>query len=953
MRKPGSEQRARLRRAVELQILESRILFSGPAASFAAAPTFTAGASNFAVTVDYSDSVAINPATIAPTNFSVIGPKAGALRVTGDVIATQSPDNLSVTYYVNAPNQIFDQRANDTYTLAVQPNSVFDEQGAAASTATTTMVVNLTPNTGPLAAASAPSFTIITAPGATGGVMEITYSDPLGVNVSTISSANITSFSSLHAQLLSVASQDSGTVVHATYRLTAPRGAFYPQDDTGYHMVLAPSGPGAVLDTAGNVFSSGVLALYEVDIIPNSPAFPFADAASPLFVPEASAHQSDGKLIVVGHIGDTTAGLSQIEIERFNVNGTPDATFGDDGVVLGPSGDNEAAFALQMLPNDQFVVAGTSQREFALERYTANGALDTSFGPSGTGQVTTTIANNASIEMADTIALAPDGSIVIAGQSDGAWAFARFTSSGILSNSFLFALPSGNVGTIGGLAVQSNGLIVAAGVDGSQVDVGRFEPTGTPDPSFNGGNIETLSGMSGRQDLGYLDHNVGLGIDANGEIVVAAASKSSPTDFAVERLLANGSPDTSFGSDGTGLVITPFAAAADAQNVAFGTSGQIIVSGITIDSSGTHPASITYTSNGSRATGTPPPPQTISGVVFNGQSGAPQAAVTVFLDANGNGSFDEGELSTTTSASGAYVFANVADGTYSVDEVAPAGFVSQTPEAAVTVSGSSAAGPNFDNLPAPASAGSAAADLTASFASVVPSAAVARTKGQLTLHVSNVGQAVGGGTIEIALFASSDGTIAAGDTPFATIPQRIKLAAGHSTNLKLKFDYPSNLANGNYFIVASVDSTNIVAESNEANNFAATARPVAIGLASVNLEGTLGAPSSIAGGKGGKKAMATLVLNNSGNVTASGTVHVSLFASAGLSIDGDDPSLGATKVHIKLLPGHSRSFRVRLTLPASAISGSQFVIAQLNASGIANISDSTLVIPAANATTFG
>jgi len=953
MRKPGSKRR--VRRAVELQNLESRILFSGPAASFAAAPIFSGGASNFAVTVDYSDSVSINPATIAPANLSVIGPKAGALQVTGDVISTLNPDDLSVTYYVNAPNQIFDQRANDIYTLVVQPNSVFDLQGAAAATVSTTMVVNLTPNTGPLAVASAPTAVNITAPGATGGVMEVTYSDPLGVNVSTISSDNITTFSSLDVQLLSVASQDSGTVVHATYRLTAPRGAFYPQDNSGYHMELAPSGPGVVLDTAGNVFSSGVLALYEVNISPISPTFPFADAASPLFVPEASAHQSDGKLIVVGHIGDTTAGQSQIEIERFNVNGTPDATFGNDGVVLGPTGDNEAAFALQMLPNDQFLVAGTSQKEFALERYTANGTLDTSFGSSGTGEVRTTITSNASIEMADTIALAPDGSIVIAGQSDGAWAFARFTSNGILSNSFLFTLPSGNVGTVGGLAVQSNGLIVAAGDDGSQVDVGRFEMTGTADASFNGGNIETLPGMSVRQDLGYLDHNLGLGIDANGEIVVAATTNSSPTDFAVERLLANGSPDISFGSGGTGLVTTPFAAAADAQRVAFGTGGQIVVSGITIDSSGTHPASITYNSNGSLFTGTtPPPPQTISGSVFNGQSGAPQAAVTVFLDTNGNGSLDEGELGTTTSASGAYVFANVADGTYNVDEIAPAGFVLQTPETSVTVSGSSAAGPNFDNLPAPASAGSAAADLTASFMSAVPSAAVGGSRGELTLHLSNIGQAVAGSVIEIALFASPDGTIAADDSPFATIPQRINLRAGHSTNVKLKFDYPSNLASGKYFIVASVDSTNVIVESNESNNFAASARPVAIGLASVDLDGTLGAPSSInASRKGGKKAIVTLVLNNSGNVIASGIVRVSLFASSDQTIDGNDPSLGSTNVHIKLLPGHSRTYRVRLTLPASAVTGSPSVVARLNASGISDISDSTLVIPAANATAFG
>jgi uncharacterized delta-60 repeat protein len=939
-----------MRCAIELQNLESRTLFSGPAAIFSVAPTFTPGASNFAVSVDYSDTVPINPATIAPANLSVSGATVGALQVTGDVVSSQSPGELLVTYYVNAPNQIFDQRANDTYTITVQPNSVLDTQGAAAATVSTTMSVGVSPITGPLAVASAPSFQNVDAAGTTSETLEITYSDTVPINLATIDGANL-SAGGMSVQLLSAASQDGGDVVHAAYQLTAPRGAFYPADDTGYHVVLVSSGPGAVLDSAGNAFSSGVLALYEVVVDPFSATFSFADSTSPSFVPEASAKQSDGKLIVVGHAGDTTAGLSQIEIERFNTDGTLDTTFGSNGVVLGPTGENEAAFAIQMLPNDEFLIAGTSQKEFALERYSANGTLDPTFGPSGTGEVTTAINSDAAIEMADAIALAPNGSIVIAGQSDGSWAFAQFTPSGIFSSSFLYALPSGKDGAVGGVAVQSNGMIVAAGDDGLNVDVARFTPTGTPDSSFNSGRIQTLAGMSVRNNLGYLDHNVGLGIDPSGNIVIAATSSSSPAFFATQRLLPDGSPDTSFGTNGTGLVTTSFNGNADAQQVAFQTGGVILVSGVNVNSGGTQPVSITYNSNGTLFTGAVPPPAlSISGIVFNGQSGAPQSGVTVFLDSNQNGALDGGETSTTTNASGEYFFSDVSAGDYAVDEVTPAGFVAQTSETNVTVSGSSASGPNFDNLPAPASAGTPAPDLTALFVSSIPSSVVGGSSGRLTLNLSNIGQADAVGVIQIALFATSNGAIGAGDTPFATIPQWLNLKSGHSTRITLKFKYPSNLVSGNYFLIASPDSTNSIVQSNDSNNLAVSSSQVAIGLPLARLGGTLQAPPSV---KIGKRSTATLLLNNSGNVAASGIVSISVFASSDQLLDAGAVSLATIKIRVRLLPGRSARYRVPLTALKGFVGGSQFVIARLDASAIPGIGVGTLVIPAGAATMFG
>jgi len=89
-------------------------------------------------------------------------------------------------------------------------------------------------------------------------------------------------------------------------------------------------------------------------------------------------------------------------------------------------------------------------------------------------------------------------------------------------------------------------------------------------------------------------------------------------------------------------------------------------------------------------------PSTINGQVFfdhngNGIKDANDQGLNVprvFLDANGNGSFDTLEPSTTTDAGGHYEFDAVAPGTYTIRVVAPSNYVPTTPTSSFTVSGS-------------------------------------------------------------------------------------------------------------------------------------------------------------------------------------------------------------------------------------------------------------------------
>jgi uncharacterized repeat protein (TIGR01451 family) len=86
---------------------------------------------------------------------------------------------------------------------------------------------------------------------------------------------------------------------------------------------------------------------------------------------------------------------------------------------------------------------------------------------------------------------------------------------------------------------------------------------------------------------------------------------------------------------------------------------------------------------------------------------------TVFLDADGDGTLDGGEASTTSGAAGAYSFSGVAPGSRTVRQVVPGGWTQSAPAAghAVTVtSGSSTAGRDFASWTTGSIAGSAFED---------------------------------------------------------------------------------------------------------------------------------------------------------------------------------------------------------------------------------------------------
>lgn len=274
--------------------------------------------------------------------------------------------------------------------------------------------------------------------------------------------------------------------------------------------------------------------------------------------------QADGRVVVVGNSGAIEGNL--VTVARYDQYGSLDASFGMGGEV---SYHGSEANVVSVDGLGRVLVAGTKSydyggRDFTLTRLMADGHFDASFGQGG--EVIVHFASGAlrpvgvSVDSASRIVLA--GS-TINDQTGQDFAVARLNPDGSLDAGFgsggmvTFSSGSGNTFDIAaGVVVDDANRVVLAGSTYSGTATGfdfalvRFNVDGSLDSSFGAGGRTTVSFNDGSGSGG--DFAVGMAIDAAHRILVAGTTTNIGTglDFAVARLNANGSLDTSFGSGG-------------------------------------------------------------------------------------------------------------------------------------------------------------------------------------------------------------------------------------------------------------------------------------------------------------------------------------------------------------------------------------------------------------------
>ena len=297
----------------------------------------------------------------------------------------------------------------------------------------------------------------------------------------------------------------------------------------------------------------------------------------------AVAVQPDGKIVAVGYT--QSGGNNDIAIARYNTDATLDTSFGaGTGKVTTPIGlSADEAYGVVILANGKILVAGraifSGSYDIALVQYNADGTFDTSFG-GGTGIATSGIAGT---DEGYAVSVQADGKILVAGGDNTNFLLARFNSNGSLDTTFGASgrittdFSAGNDGARG-ITLQSDGKILLGGYafNGTSFDfaVARYNTDGTLDTTFNGTgkvlvDIGTNSSDSGRS----------IFLQPDGRILVAGWSDAAGTnDFALARLNANGSLDTSF--NGTGKTTTTIGNGSDLGiSVAVQADGKILVVG--------------------------------------------------------------------------------------------------------------------------------------------------------------------------------------------------------------------------------------------------------------------------------------------------------------------------------------------------------------------------------------
>ncbi len=339
-------------------------------------------------------------------------------------------------------------------------------------------------------------------------------------------------------------------------KVTTPIGT---SSATGYSVAVQPDGKIVVSGSGSNGSGTNfALVRYNADGSLDSTFGTGGKVTTPIGTSSATGYsvavQPDGKIVVSGTSSD--GAHDDFALVRYDADGSLDSTFGTGGKVTTPIGtSNDEGRSVAVQPDGKIVVSGYSYNgldlDFALVRYNANGSLDSTFGTGG--KVTTPIGTYG--DLGYSVAVQPDGKIVVSGGSvigsNVDFALVRYNADGSLDSTFG---TGGKVTTpiIGtsedygySVAVQPDGKIVVSGYssNGSDYDFAlvRYNADGSLDSTFGtGGKVTTPIGTS--TDVSY-----SVAVQPDGNIVVSGYSQNgSDVDFALVRYNADGSLDTTF-----------------------------------------------------------------------------------------------------------------------------------------------------------------------------------------------------------------------------------------------------------------------------------------------------------------------------------------------------------------------------------------------------------------------
>ena len=329
----------------------------------------------------------------------------------------------------------------------------------------------------------------------------------------------------------------------------------------------------------------------------------------------------DGKnrVLVAGSSSNLALSTMSPTLLRYLPDGSVDTTFGDSGLgiafVTPPSGvGGYADFCCVKLDSKNRIVAagftqldspaGGTQQVLTVVRFSEDGIVDRSFGTNGF--ITNVVAGGETLSLAQSLALDASDRVIVGGATFDASAIGtpvliRYTADGALDHAFgkagVVAIPELGVFAPApvGVAIDSAGHIVAAGSSlklgsGEMTYVARYEVDGSADTTFgsDGSGIVEVDGATIQAFV--LD-------DADRPVV--AGMPIDGTNMGMMRFTSEGLADPAFGPDGSGIVTTPADTFITPHAIAIDKDGNIVMSALENDfSSPTSLDVLRYTADG-------------------------------------------------------------------------------------------------------------------------------------------------------------------------------------------------------------------------------------------------------------------------------------------------------------------------------------------------------------------
>ena len=304
---------------------------------------------------------------------------------------------------------------------------------------------------------------------------------------------------------------------------------------------------------------------------------------------------SKGRFVVAGT--RTVSAVQKIFVMRFNQDGSLDSSFGTDGSTTLTSTVSEDAKAVVTDSSDNIYIAANRASgggDILVVKLDSTGALDSTFGTSGKFSTAVGSLNDS----ATAIALDSSNRVVVVGgmtQSGGLSdsVVLRLTTAGALDTSFdtdgilTYDMTFNDIDNLAAVTIDSSNRIVVAGIVyvsqfANNFAVARINANGTFDTTFNTDGKATIN-FTGA------DSATGIAIDSSNRIVVTGLTDQNGFDFAATRLTTAGLLDTTFGISSTaGKVRVQIVAGnfGTATSMQLDSSGRILIAG-TSDPNGT------------------------------------------------------------------------------------------------------------------------------------------------------------------------------------------------------------------------------------------------------------------------------------------------------------------------------------------------------------------------------